>query len=109
MRHFLPDVVATGREGARCSGGDGWESNPPRTPQQRPADGFEDRGASVHNRPLASALVQPSTSAIPDRPPSSAVIRRLGCLLGCQRPPRTWGLFNPKVQGSTPCASTIMW
>jgi hypothetical protein len=25
-------------------GGDGWESNPPRTPQQRPADGFEDRG-----------------------------------------------------------------
>src|SRR4029077_1012629 len=26
------------------TGGDGWESNPPRTPQQRPADGFEDRG-----------------------------------------------------------------
>src|SRR2546428_3021575 len=26
------------------SGGDGWESNPPRTPQQRPANGFEDRG-----------------------------------------------------------------
>ena len=25
-------------------GGDGWESNPPGTPQQRPADGFEDRG-----------------------------------------------------------------
>src|SRR5205085_8876061 len=23
-------------------GGDGWESNPPRTPHQRPADGFED-------------------------------------------------------------------
>ena len=29
---------------AMKSGGDGWESNPPRTPQQRPADGFEDRG-----------------------------------------------------------------
>ena len=29
-------------------GGDGWESNPPRTPQQRPANGFEDRGAAVH-------------------------------------------------------------
>src|SRR5262245_42108482 len=28
----------------RSFGGDGWESNPPRTPQQRPADGFEDRG-----------------------------------------------------------------
>ncbi len=26
------------------NGGDGWESNPPRTPQQRPANGFEDRG-----------------------------------------------------------------
>src|SRR5438445_8541044 len=25
-------------------GGDGWESYPPRTPQQRPANGFEDRG-----------------------------------------------------------------
>ncbi len=25
-------------------GGDGWESNPPRTPYQRPANGFEDRG-----------------------------------------------------------------
>src|SRR5579864_1393497 len=25
-------------------GGDGWESNPPRTRQQRPANGFEDRG-----------------------------------------------------------------
>src|SRR5216683_4477542 len=26
------------------AGGDGWESNPPRTPRQRPANGFEDRG-----------------------------------------------------------------
>src|SRR2546430_6499584 len=25
-------------------GGDGWESNPPRTPQQRPANSFEDCG-----------------------------------------------------------------
>src|SRR5882672_10275501 len=29
---------------ATRNGGDGWESNPPRTPQQRPATGFEDRG-----------------------------------------------------------------
>ncbi len=28
-------------------GGDGWESNPPRTPQQRPANGFEDRGPNA--------------------------------------------------------------
>ena len=33
------------------NGGDGWESNPPRTPQQRPANGFEDREASVWERP----------------------------------------------------------
>jgi hypothetical protein len=26
------------------TGGDGWESNPPKTPQQRLSDGFEDRG-----------------------------------------------------------------
>ena len=26
------------------SGGDGWESNPPRTRHRRPANGFEDRG-----------------------------------------------------------------
>ena len=31
-------------------GGDGWESNPPRTPQQRPANGFEDRGR--HQPPI---------------------------------------------------------
>ena len=30
------------------TGEDGWESNPPRTPQQRPADGFEDRGSDIH-------------------------------------------------------------
>jgi hypothetical protein len=35
-------------------GGDGWESNPPRAPQQRPADGFEDRGLAVHRRLLMS-------------------------------------------------------
>ena len=31
---------------ATKSGGDAWESNPPRTPQQRTANGFEDRGAA---------------------------------------------------------------
>src|SRR6202158_4984196 len=35
---------------ATKSGGDGWESNPPRTPQQRPANGFEDRGR--HQPPI---------------------------------------------------------
>jgi hypothetical protein len=38
-------------------GGDGWESNPPRTPQQRPADSFEDRGPGIHRRPPACAYV----------------------------------------------------
>ena len=30
--------------GAGVAGGDGWESNPPGTPQQRPANAFEERG-----------------------------------------------------------------
>ncbi len=41
------------------SGGDGWESNPPRTPQQRPANGFEDRGRhQPPNIPSAKMLVR---------------------------------------------------
>src|SRR2546427_6147259 len=67
-------------------GGDGWESNPPRTPQQRPANGFEDRGASVPNRPPTNAAVRLSVSIVSDRPPASTEVRRLGCHLGCQRP-----------------------
>src|SRR5436305_120368 len=39
------------------SGGDGWESNPPRTPQQRPADGFEDRGR--HQSSFIPSLANP--------------------------------------------------
>jgi hypothetical protein len=39
------------------SGGDGWESSPPRTPQQRPANGFEDRGPGVRHRPSVFAVV----------------------------------------------------
>jgi hypothetical protein len=60
-------------------GGDGWESNPLRTPQQRPADGFEDRGANVHDCPPTSAEVRFLTSAVRNRPPSSVVVHRLGC------------------------------
>jgi hypothetical protein len=57
---YLPvNFVAVGLAvtAAKC-GGDGWESNPPRTPQQRPANGFEDRGVSVRFGPLTSAQVQ---------------------------------------------------
>ncbi len=54
-RHTVAVILAVI---ATKSGGDGWESNPPRTPQQRPADGFEDRGASIHDHPSASAQVQ---------------------------------------------------
>jgi len=35
---------------ATKTGGDGWESNPPRTPQQRPANGFEDPWGRVEFR-----------------------------------------------------------
>ena len=69
---------------AAKSGGDGWESNPPRTPQQRPANGFEDRGAVVLDRPLESANVRSTISTLRDCLATSALIQWLGCLLGCQ-------------------------
>jgi hypothetical protein len=46
-------------------GGDGWESNPPRTPQQRPADGFEERVSTVRQR---AATLGESQSLDPCRP-----------------------------------------
>src|SRR5712691_467949 len=79
------------------SGGDGWESNPPRTPQQRPANGFEDRGAAIHLGPWKSGEVRSRAFRFQDRPPVSALVRRVGCLLGCQ-PTHTPGTSNPKVQ-----------
>src|SRR6266852_2988526 len=83
---FAPVAVANAR-----SGGDGWESNPPRTPQQRPANGFEDRGPRVHISPWASAQVRFSATAVRGRPLSSVVVRALGCLLGCHY----WMSGNP--------------
>src|SRR5712692_3844332 len=51
-------VLTAGRFASPLThGGDGWESNPPRTPQQRPANSFEDRGANVRNRSSASTGV----------------------------------------------------
>src|SRR5438445_11117077 len=64
------------------NGGDGWESNPPRTPQQRPTNSFEDCGQAVPTSPPVSARVQLGAVAIHDRPPSCAIVHRLGCLLG---------------------------
>src|SRR6266851_2714192 len=46
----------------RKRGGDGWESNPPRTPQQRPANGFEDRGPAIRSRPSRSAGIRPAAN-----------------------------------------------
>jgi len=44
-------------------GGDGWESNPPRTPQQRPANGFEDpRGRVEFRTGPKGPLTQRSTN-----------------------------------------------
>ena len=50
----------------------------------RPANGFEDRGAMVRGCPSTSAQVRLLRAAGHDRPPSSAVIRRLGSHLGCR-------------------------
>ena len=66
------------------SGGDGWESNPPRTPQQRPANGFEDRGPCLRGRLLASTHVRSWRLAVRQRPQPSMVVRQLGCHFGCQ-------------------------
>jgi len=55
----MPEVRSRGCENLAVitakSGGDGWESNPPRTPQQRPANGFEDRRSAIRRRPSKSA------------------------------------------------------
>src|ERR1700687_749181 len=76
--------VCTGaRRRLQLVGGDGWESNPPRTPHQRPANGFEDRGPAVHNCPHAGAAVRTKESVVRDGPPSSIEIHRLGCHLCC--------------------------
>src|SRR5579864_8434370 len=65
-------------------GGDGWESNPPRTPQQRPADGFEDRGFGVRQCPQPPIRDCNKASAFHVRAPASAQIRDVGGHLGCQ-------------------------
>ena len=50
----------------------GWEP--------KPADGFEDRWPSVHNRPLALAAVQSCATQFHRPAPLFASVRRLGCL-----------------------------
>ncbi len=46
--------------------------------------GFEDRGASVRDRPLASTAVQSRASRIHHRLHLSSGIHHVGCHLGCQ-------------------------
>jgi len=64
-------------------GGDGWESNPPRTPQQRPANGFEDRGSVIRQRPATSAQAEESRARIHSRSLTVARVRQVGCQFGC--------------------------
>jgi hypothetical protein len=56
-------------------GGDGWESNHPRTPQQRPANGFEDRGTAMYRRLETSAAVRSRAFRFQDCPRLSAGVR----------------------------------
>ena len=63
-------------------GGDGWESNPPRTPQQRPANSFEDRGLVMCDGALASAEVGRRSYSVHRRLQLSAHVLRVGCRLG---------------------------
>src|SRR2546422_5225178 len=70
------------------AGGDGWESNPPRTPQQRPANGFEDRGLCVRNCLPRCVQVRLFKSRFRARTRSSAEVHEVGCQLDCQWPAR---------------------
>src|SRR5213082_4153253 len=62
LRIYTVGLVAT------RNGGDGWESNPPRTRHRRPADGFEDRGR--HQPPNI-----PSSRPKSDRLASASILR----------------------------------
>ncbi len=88
--------------GEATVGGDGWESNPPRTPQQRPANGLEDRGSRVRNRLSTSTGVRFLARPFRGRPPSSAVVHHVGCQLGCQRPEETEGHLIPRFRVRLP-------
>jgi hypothetical protein len=66
------------------TGGDGWESNPPGTPQQRPADGFEDRVSDVRQRPRTSVQDQYSKVGVRRRSLMLVDVRENGCHVGCQ-------------------------
>jgi len=46
--------------------------------------GFEDRGLRVRTGPLGSARVRPWRLWFHARPRTAAVVRRVGCHLGCQ-------------------------
>jgi hypothetical protein len=50
-----------------------------RTPQQCPANGFEDRGASVHDCTSASTGVRSGVRTFHDRAQSSEDVQHVGC------------------------------
>src|SRR5438132_3313765 len=79
------------------SGGDGWESNPPRTPQQRPANSFEDRVSDIRCRPPTSAPDRNRAPGFRRRSLTVANVRQNGCQLGCQNL-----CFRP-THGPEPC------
>src|ERR1700730_17002038 len=79
-------------------GGDGWESNPPRTPQQRPANGFEDRGG--HQPPIIPRARNRIRSA-----PYLTRAAKLGLWQRLTRP--TWtSLTYPSVGAPSPRSFT---
>src|SRR5712692_10388235 len=85
FRKSFPGLAVTLAVTTAVCGGHGWGSNPARTPQQRPANGFQDRRASLCSSPPTSAQAHSSGATIRHRPLASVFIRRLGCHLGCQR------------------------
>jgi hypothetical protein len=76
--------------------------------KKHPANGFEDRGSRVRNRPSTSTGVRSlARTSIVDRPrPRLSIMLAVNTWLSAARGDRR--TLNPKVQGSIPCASINM-
>jgi hypothetical protein len=64
--------------------------------------GFEDRGSRVHNRPSTSTGDRSLARTFRGRPPSSGVVRDVGCHFGCQWTKETWDCCVPRFRFEPP-------
>jgi hypothetical protein len=75
--------------------------------KKHPANGFEDRGSRVRNRPSTSTGVRSlARTSIVDRPRPRLSIM-LAVNFGCQRPEETEGLLIPRFRVRFPARASI--